>query len=182
MDDSRSLHITRRHALAVGAAAGLGVVLRPALPALGAVGAGSDRFTLGLRAGTVGRSGTAPLAAPGPFDLLGVSGDGLTHAHLEVRTRRGRGAWSAWVPLASAADHAPDGETGLALAESTDYDAAVVDAGTVTLTLNVLVRPGATLTSISVNGTAVCSGGACAGVGRAPSQSAFRGLRRARPA
>ena len=26
-----------------------------------------------------------------------------------------------------AADHAPDGETGLALAESTDYDAAIVD-------------------------------------------------------
>src|SRR5438045_9210962 len=26
-----------------------------------------------------------------------------------------------------AVDHAPDGETGLALAESTDYDAAVVD-------------------------------------------------------
>ena len=28
---------------------------------------------------------------------------------------------------AYAVDHAPDGETGLALAESTDYDAAIVD-------------------------------------------------------
>jgi len=99
---------TRRGALALGAVAGLGTLVRPASGH--AAGASEDlhSFTLPLPRGTVSSGVNPPLDAPQPFDLLGLSG-ALAGAHLQVRTRRRGGAWSRWIPVAAAADHAPDG-------------------------------------------------------------------------
>jgi hypothetical protein len=106
-----SNQISRRRVVAAGAALGLGVLARPVLPAFGAAGGSTDSSSLAIPAGAVRRSGSRIFDAPSDFQLLGVSGDGLVHAHLQVRTRPRGGSWSRWTELHSAADHAPDGGT-----------------------------------------------------------------------
>src|SRR3954453_8318345 len=126
---------TRRRALALGAAAGLGSLLAPlrGVPAL-AAGASRSRPWRGTRLRGFGLTVTPADFDAGRlsrvlrgrrFDLLGVRGTG----HVEVRVRRAgaagrgagpveapvrraRGAWSGWIPLAAHGDHAPDTGTG----------------------------------------------------------------------
>ncbi|HMJ36821.1 MAG TPA: N-acetylmuramoyl-L-alanine amidase [Baekduia sp.] len=106
--------LTRRRALALGAAAGLSSVLtRAAPPAWASSAAAPSGFGLTLARDAFGAGRrTAPLRAPRRFDLLGVRGDGLQAAGLEVRVRRDGAAWSAWVPLGAGHDHRPDSGTG----------------------------------------------------------------------
>jgi N-acetylmuramoyl-L-alanine amidase-like protein len=107
---------TRRRALALGAAAGLGSLLAP-LREVPAFAASASRSRLGTRPRGFGLTVTPADFDGGRlsrvlrvrrFDLLGVRGSG----HVEVRVRRSGGAWSGWVPLAAHGDHAPDTGTG----------------------------------------------------------------------
>jgi hypothetical protein len=108
--------LTRRRALALGAAAGLSSMLSRAAPsawARSAAAGAPQGFSLDLARGAFGASGrTAPLRAPRRFDLLGVRGPGLAGSGLDVRVRRDGGAWSPWVPLGAGHDHRPDAGTG----------------------------------------------------------------------
>ena len=111
--------LTRRRALALGAAAGLSSAISVAVP-----GAASARPTaagargFGLRVGPGAFAGrgrtTAVLRAPARFDLLGVRGGDRVSLGLEVRVRRAArgGAWSPWVPLGAGHHHRPDTGTG----------------------------------------------------------------------
>jgi hypothetical protein len=110
--------LTRRRALAFGAAAGLSSLLTDAGPAR-AIARASSRaaaprgFGLPLAHGAFGADRRTPvLRAPRRFDVVGVRGPGLTSAKLEVRVRRRGRAWSPWVPLGAGADHRPDTGTG----------------------------------------------------------------------
>src|SRR5437764_5994640 len=88
--------LTRRHALALGAAAGLSSLLAaPARSAWGASRRGGPRsFGMHVARDAFGRDGrTGVLRAPARFDLVGVRAAGL-----EVRVRARGGAWSPWVP------------------------------------------------------------------------------------
>src|SRR4051794_2089049 len=109
---------TRRRALALGAAAGLGSLLAPlrGVPAL-AAGTSRSRPRLGTRPRGFGLTVTPADFDRGRlsrvlhvrrFDLLGVRGTG----RVEVRVRRSGGSWSGWIPLAAHGDHAPDTGTG----------------------------------------------------------------------
>ena len=98
---------TRRGALARGAVAGLGTLVRSPSAAW-AAGDDLQSFSLALPADALGPAGGAIVRAPAPFDLLGLSGR-IAGAHLQVRTRARGGAWSRWLHLSAAADHAPDG-------------------------------------------------------------------------
>jgi hypothetical protein len=89
--------LTRRRALALGAAAGTGVLLRPRLPAAQARSA--KGFSLGVAPSDFGRV----LAAPRRFQIIGAHAKGV-----EVRTRRRGGEWGAWVPLRASGAHGPD--------------------------------------------------------------------------
>lgn len=51
---------------------------------------------------------TRPARAPRRFDLIGVEWQGPRRARIEVRARRGRGAWSEWFPATALEGHAPD--------------------------------------------------------------------------
>src|SRR5204863_179126 len=80
--------LTRRHALALGAAAGLSsLVAAPARSAGGASRRAAPRaFGMDVARDGFGRAGrTAVLRAPARFDLLGVRGPASA---LEVRVRR----------------------------------------------------------------------------------------------
>ena len=112
--------VTRRHALTLGAAAGLGVLLGPASGASGArlpLPARREPLGFGMDiagAELPGADGLSPvLHAPRRFDLVGVRNG---PAHLELRTRRRGSDWSPWAPLQAHGDHAPDvvrgGESG----------------------------------------------------------------------
>ena len=103
--------ITRRRALALGAAAGLGALLEPLrrLPAL-AVGSPKPR-------------GFGLTVTPADFDGARTSrvlrGAALRPdrrarepGHVEIRVRARGGAWSPWIALAAHGDHAPDTGTG----------------------------------------------------------------------
>lgn len=97
--------LTRRRALALSAATGLGTLVR--FPARAV--AGTRSFVLDVPADAWARGGgrsTGTLKAPRRFDLLGVRGRGLDH--VEVRVRRAGGAWSPWTPFGGGTDHAPD--------------------------------------------------------------------------
>src|SRR4051812_3874230 len=109
---------TRRRALALGAAVGLGSLLAPlrGVPAL-AAGASRSRPWRGTRPHGFGLTVTPADFDGGRlsrvlrvrrFDLLGLRGSG----HVEVRVRRAGGVWSGWIPLAAHGDHAPDTGTG----------------------------------------------------------------------
>src|SRR3954469_5684810 len=102
--------ITRRRALALGMAAGLGSLLAP-LRAVRALATRAPRlrgFGLTVTAADFGGTRTSRVLAARRFDLLGVRGA----VPVEVRVRSRGGAWSPWVPLAAPADHAPDTGTG----------------------------------------------------------------------
>jgi hypothetical protein len=106
--------LTRRRALALGAAAGLSSLLSRAVPTAWARGAGAPRsFGLAVAPGDFDARGrTAVLRAAGRFDLLGARGEGRDGLGLEVRVRPRGGAWSPWVPLGAGHDHRPDTGTG----------------------------------------------------------------------
>jgi hypothetical protein len=89
--------LTRRRALALGAAAGTGVFLRPRLPS--AQARSPQGFSLAVAPADFGRV----LAAPRRFQVIGAHADGV-----EVRTRRRGGPWGAWAPLRAAGAHGPD--------------------------------------------------------------------------
>jgi hypothetical protein len=104
--------LTRRHALALGAAAGLSSFVSRATPAAWARRAAVPSafgLTVARDAFAGGRRTTAVLRAPRRFDLLGVRGGG---AVLEVRVRPAGQAWSPWVPLGAGHHHRPDTGTG----------------------------------------------------------------------
>ncbi len=106
--------LTRRRALALGAAAGLSSLFSRAVPSAWARGAAGPR-SFGLAVGRAdfdARGRTAVLVAPARFDLLGVRGEGRAALGLEVRVRPRRGAWSPWVPLGAGHHHRPDTGTG----------------------------------------------------------------------
>src|SRR4051812_38712772 len=99
---------TRRRALGLGAAAGLGSMLAPlrAMPALAAATRGPRPRGFGLTVTPADFDGgrTSRVLRARRFDLLGVRGRGS----VEVRVRRAGGAWSRWIELAAPGDHAPD--------------------------------------------------------------------------
>jgi hypothetical protein len=120
LDPVRRVGVTRRHALTLGAAAGLGALLGPAPGASGArlvLPARREPSGFGMDvagAELPGADGlSAVLRAPRRFDLVGVRHG---PARLELRTRRRGGTWSPWAPLHAHGDHAPDvvrgGESG----------------------------------------------------------------------
>jgi hypothetical protein len=102
--------ITRRHALALGAAAGLGSLLAPlrAVPAIAARAPRPRGFGLTVTPADFGGSRTSRVLRARRFDLFGVRGSG----QVEVRVRARGGAWSRWIRLAAHGDHAPDTGTG----------------------------------------------------------------------
>jgi hypothetical protein len=106
--------LTRRRALALGAAAGLSSLLSRAVPSAWARGAGAPRsFGLAVARGDFDACGrTGVLRAPARFDLLGARGEGRAGLGLEVRVRPRGGAWSPWVPLGAGHHHRPDTGTG----------------------------------------------------------------------
>jgi N-acetylmuramoyl-L-alanine amidase len=103
--------ITRRRALVLGAAAGMGSLLARPLNALGRAAPGRLRsFGMDVGAADFEATTSRVLRAPARFDIVGVRG--ARALHLEVRVRRDGGRWSPWVPLAVHGDHAPDTGTG----------------------------------------------------------------------
>ncbi len=104
--------ITRRRALALGAAAGAGSLLRSPSASWGATAqAETTSFGLDVPASVWARGGgraTGTLRAPRRFSLLGLRGRGLAEAGVEVRVRPRGGAWSPWTRLGVGVDHAPD--------------------------------------------------------------------------
>src|SRR4051794_33970436 len=104
---------TRRRALVLGAAAGLGSLLAPlrAAPGLAAIGSRAARprgFGLTVTPADFDGGRTSRVLRVRRFDLLGVRGTG----HVEVRVRRAGGAWGRWIGPAAHGDHAPDPGTG----------------------------------------------------------------------
>jgi hypothetical protein len=89
--------LTRRRALALGAAAGTGLLLRPRLPSAQARAARG--FSLHVAPSDFGRT----LAAPRRFQIIGAHAD-----HVQVRTRRHGGRWGTWAPLRASGAHGPD--------------------------------------------------------------------------
>src|SRR3954471_10292751 len=102
--------ITRRRALALGAAAGLGSLLAPlrGVPALAALAPRPRGFGLTVTPADFDGGRTSRVLRARRFDLVGVRGAG----RVEVRVRARGGAWSPWIPLAAHGDHAPDTGTG----------------------------------------------------------------------
>lgn len=89
--------LTRRRALALGAAAGTGVLLRPRLPS--AQARAPKGFSLDVAPRDFGRV----LAAPRRFQVIGARANGV-----EVRTRARGGRWGSWAPLRASGAHGPD--------------------------------------------------------------------------
>lgn len=91
--------VTRRRALALGAAAGVGVLLgEPAY-------ARNASFTREFPAGRLGTT----LRVGRRFDLVGVAGMDAARHGIELRARRRGGRWSAWTTVGGGRSHAPDG-------------------------------------------------------------------------
>ncbi|HEY5143047.1 MAG TPA: N-acetylmuramoyl-L-alanine amidase [Solirubrobacteraceae bacterium] len=101
--------LTRRRALALGALAGAGSLVRAGRDPLGAFAAPrSHGMVVDPRAfGAGGR--TAALRAPRAFVLLGIRDPRGLGVGIDVRARRAGGRWSRWVHLHAHGDHAPDG-------------------------------------------------------------------------
>jgi hypothetical protein len=105
--------ITRRRALALGFASGLGPLLARPLNAFGRSAPARLRgFGMDVRPGDFEGRVSRVLSAPGRFDVLGVRGPSAVHERLDVRVRRHGGRWSEWVRIAVHGDHAPDTGTG----------------------------------------------------------------------
>ena len=103
--------LTRRRALALGAAAGAGALLArvgAAQPALARSAPRARSFGMTVGPGDFEGATSRVLRAPRRFDLLGVRGADAARGRLEVRVRSRGGAWSRWTPLAVHGDHAPD--------------------------------------------------------------------------
>src|SRR6266516_288446 len=101
--------ITRRRALALGVATGLGSLFARPLSAFGrGAPAGPRGFGMNVLPGDFDGALSRVLRAPRRFDLLGVRAPRAVHGRLEVRVRRRGGRWSPWVALAAHGDHAPD--------------------------------------------------------------------------
>ena len=100
--------LTRRRALALGAAAGVGALVpRPAAGWAAPRRAALRSFGMDVPGSAfAGGRTTGILRAPRAFDLFGARGAGLGRAGLEARVRPAGGAWSPWVPLGGV--HAPD--------------------------------------------------------------------------
>jgi hypothetical protein len=105
--------ITRRRALVLGAAAGLGSLLARPLSAFGRGAPARVRsFGMAVRPGDFEGATSRVLRAPRRFDVLGVRGPDAARGRFEVRVRRRGGSWSPWLTLAVHGDHAPDTGTG----------------------------------------------------------------------
>ena len=105
--------ITRRRALVLGAAAGLGSLLVRPFSALGRGAPARARgFGMAVVPGDFEGATSRVLRAPRRFDLLGVRGPDAVRGRFEVRVRRRGATWSPWVALAVHGDHAPDTGTG----------------------------------------------------------------------
>jgi hypothetical protein len=106
--------ITRRRALALGVATGLGSLLARPLSAFGRGAPARPRgFGMDVLPGDFDGALSRVLRAPRRFDLLGVRAPRAVHGRLEVRVRRRGGPWSPWVALAAHGDHAPDTGSGV---------------------------------------------------------------------
>ncbi|HEX5899527.1 MAG TPA: N-acetylmuramoyl-L-alanine amidase, partial [Solirubrobacteraceae bacterium] len=105
--------ITRRRALVLGAAAGLGSLLARPFSAFGRGARARARgFGMAVRPEDFEGVTSRVLRAPRRFDLLGVRGPDAARGRFEVRVRPRGGHWSPWVTLAVHGDHAPDTGTG----------------------------------------------------------------------
>lgn len=111
-EESPSDHrpLTRRGALALGAASAATLMLRPLASAGDALAAdGTEAFTLRVPASALGPSGVSrPISAGRPFSLVGLLDPGR-HPAVEVRARRQGGGWTPWAPMRESIDHGPDG-------------------------------------------------------------------------
>ncbi len=106
--DHASTDLTRRRLIGLGLLTAGAVVLEglPGAPSAAAA-TGPPRATtaaLGLHRGR--RLG--PIQVPGGFDLAGLRWAGDAEPRIELRARRGRGAWTPWLPVGHAHDHGPD--------------------------------------------------------------------------
>ncbi len=105
--------MSRRRALALGAATGLGSLLGAGpVPALARRTPRARGFGLTVRPSDFEAATSRVLPTSRRFELLGVRGADAVRAGLEVRTRRRGGPWSRWVPLVVRGDHAPDRGSG----------------------------------------------------------------------
>ena len=106
--DARAL--TRRGALALGAASAATLMLRPLASPGDAVAAdGTEAFTLRVPGAAFGPGGTSRPVSPGrSFSLVGLLDPGR-HPAVEVRARREGGPWTPWSPMRESVDHGPDG-------------------------------------------------------------------------
>jgi hypothetical protein len=105
--------ITRRRALVLGAAAGLGSLLARPFSAFGrGAPARARAFGMAVAPGDFEGVTSRVLRAPRRFDVLGVRGPDAARGRFDVRVRRRGGDWSPWVALAVHGDHAPDTGTG----------------------------------------------------------------------
>ena len=102
--------LTRRAALALGAASAATLLLQPSASlADGAAGDGTQAFRLKVPRGSFGPDGrTAAISAGRPFELVGLLDPGR-HGAVEVRSRRAGGPWSPWGTMRESLDHGPDG-------------------------------------------------------------------------
>ena len=105
--------ITRRRALVLGAATGLGSLLGTSpVPALARRTPRARAFGLTVGPGDFEGATSRVLRTSRRFELLGVRGAEAVRGGLEVRARRRGGPWSRWVALAVRGDHAPDTGSG----------------------------------------------------------------------
>lgn len=102
--------LSRRGALALGAASAATLMLRPlGSPGDALAADGTEAFTLRVPASAFGLDGTSrPISAGRPFSLVGLLDPGR-HPAIEVRARRGDGSWTPWAPMRESVDHGPDG-------------------------------------------------------------------------
>jgi hypothetical protein len=97
--------ITRRAVLRGAAVAGAATLVRPGV---GLARTGPAASVFSRYVGTLAAlRDTVPIAAPGPFTLVGVEWRGPAAARIELRTRSGA-RWGPWVS-ASVRGHDPDG-------------------------------------------------------------------------
>ena len=105
----RRAAVTRRRALTLGAAAGLGSLLASTPVAALGRGRGARPSGFGLVIDPsdfpAGGGTSRVLRAPRRFDLVGLRG---ARGHVELRVRKRGAAWSDWVPVAVHGEHAPD--------------------------------------------------------------------------
>jgi hypothetical protein len=101
--------LTRRGALALGAAAGAAALAHGAAAPLGAIAA-PRRRAFDFAPEAFGRRGVSgALRVAGGFVLVGLRDPLGAGAHLDVRTRREGGGWGPWTRLGAHVTHAPDG-------------------------------------------------------------------------